>query len=267
VVISHDVGLLDATVNKVMYLDAMRARLDVYNLGWTAYLTEREAAERRRKRSAANASKQATALATQAEKMRAKATKARAAQNMLRRAERLRDSVAAAGPIEKVAHLRFPDPAPCGRVPVSAAGLSKSYGSQEVFVDVNLAVDRGSKVVVLGLNGAGKTTLLRILAGVEQPDTGEVTGGHGARMGYYAQEHETLDGSASVLANLLHSAESLSEQEARNVLGSFLFRGDRGPTSGHALGWRESPACVGDACRVRCQCVAARRTDQQPRSR
>jgi len=220
VVISHDVGLLDATVNKVMYLDAMRARLDVYNLGWTAYLTEREAAERRRKRSAANASKQATALATQAEKMRAKATKARAAQNMLRRAERLRDSVAAAGPIEKVAHLRFPDPAPCGRVPVSAAGLSKSYGSQEVFVDVNLAVDRGSKVVVLGLNGAG------ILAGVEQPDTGGGTGGHGARLGYYAQEHETLDGSASVLANLLHSAESLSEQEARNVLGSFLFSGE-----------------------------------------
>ena len=226
VVISHDVGLLDATVNKVMYLDAMRARLDVYNLGWTAYLAEREAAERRRKRSAANASKQASALVTQAEKMRAKATKARAAQNMLRRAERLRDSVEAAGPHEKVAHLRFPKPVPCGRVPVSAEGLSKSYGSQEVFVDVDLAVDRGSRVVVLGLNGAGKTTLLRILAGVEQPDTGEVTNGHGARMGYYAQEHETLDGDASVLANLLHSAASLSEQEARNVLGSFLFSGE-----------------------------------------
>jgi ATPase subunit of ABC transporter with duplicated ATPase domains len=109
---------------------------------------------------------------------------------------------------------------------VSAEGLSKSYGSQEVFVDVDLAVDRGARVVVLGLNGAGKTTLLRILAGIETPDTGEVRAGHGAKVGYYAQEHETLDPDASVLVNLLHSSEALGEQEARNVLGSFLFSGE-----------------------------------------
>ena len=226
IVISHDTDLLDETVTKVMYLDASRGKLDVYNLGWTAYLAEREAVERRRKKSAANLTKQATVLQAQAEKMRAKATKARAAQSMLRRAEKLRDAVEEAGPQEKVAHLRFPDPAPCGRVPVTAEGLSKSYGSQEVFVDVDLAVDRGARVVVLGLNGAGKTTLLRILAGLEKPDTGEVACGHGAQVGYYAQEHETLDPAASVLLNLLHSSEALGEQEARNVLGSFLFSGE-----------------------------------------
>ena len=71
------------------------------------------------------------------------------------------------GRSDRVAKLRFPDPAPCGRTPLRAEGLSKSYGSQEVFTDVDLAIDRGSKVVVLGLNGAGKTTLLRILGGVE----------------------------------------------------------------------------------------------------
>ena len=58
---------------------------------------------------------------------------------------------------------------------------------------MDVAVDRGSRIVVLGLNGAGKTTLLRILGGLEEPDTGEVTPGHGLRLGYYAQEHETLD--------------------------------------------------------------------------
>lgn len=226
VVISHDVGLLDATVNKVMYLDANRAHLDIYNLGWKAYLAEREATERRRKREAASAGKQAAALTAQAEKMRAKATKARAAQNMLRRAERLLDDLAEAGVAEKVAHLRFPAPAPCGKVPLTASGLSKSFGSLEVFVDVDLAIDRGAKVVVLGLNGAGKTTLLRILAGVEQPDTGSRELGHGARVGYYAQEHETLSDQDSVLANLLHASADLSEQEARNVLGSFLFSGE-----------------------------------------
>ena len=82
-----------------------------------------------------------------------------------------------------MARLRFPVPAPCGRTPLSAAGLSKSYGSTEVFSGVDVAVDRGSRVVVLGLNGAGKTTLLRLLAGLEAPDTGEVTPGHGLRLG------------------------------------------------------------------------------------
>lgn len=225
-VISHDATLLEATVNKVMFLDANRGEIDTYNLGWTAYLKEREATERRRRREAAHAAKQAGALEQQAEKMRAKATKAKAAQNMLRRAERLRDSSEAVGPGQKVARLRFPEPAPCGRVPLSASGLSKSFGSLEVFIDVDLAIDRGARVVVLGLNGAGKTTLLRILAGEEKPDTGNLEPGHGLRLGYYAQEHEMIDPNVTVLGNLIGSSAALSEQQARDVLGSFLFSGD-----------------------------------------
>jgi ATPase subunit of ABC transporter with duplicated ATPase domains len=226
VVISHDTNLLATTINKVMYLDAQRGVLDTYNMGWTAYLREREVTERRRKREAAVATSQADALTKQAEKMRAKATKAKAAQGMLRRAEKLREHVGQAAVADKVARLRFPEPAACGRVPLSASGLSKSFGSLEVFIDVNLAIDRGSRVVVLGLNGAGKTTLLRILAGEEAPDTGTLEPGHGIRVGYYAQEHETIDPDMSVLANLVHASEELSEQRARDILGSFLFSGD-----------------------------------------
>jgi ATPase subunit of ABC transporter with duplicated ATPase domains len=81
-------------------------------------------------------------------------------------------------------------------------------------------------VVVLGLNGAGKTTLLRILAGLDEPDTGEVTAGHGLRIGYYAQEHETLDVGRSVLANVKTAAPDLGETDVRKLLGSFLFTGD-----------------------------------------
>ena len=125
-----------------------------------------------------------------------------------------------------MAKLRFPDPAPCGKVPLSASGLSKSYGSLEVFTDVDLAIDRGSRVVILGLNGAGKTTLLRILAGVDQPDTGAVLPGHGLKIGYYAQEHETLDVHRTVLENMQSAAPQLTDTEARSVLGSFLFSGE-----------------------------------------
>jgi ATPase subunit of ABC transporter with duplicated ATPase domains len=128
--------------------------------------------------------------------------------------------------VDRVAKLRFPDPAPCGKTPLFAHNLSKSYGSLEIFTAVDLAIDRGSKVVILGLNGAGKTTLLRILAGVDQPDTGLVEAGHGLRIGYYAQEHETLDIKRTVLENMLAASPSIGETEARKVLGSFLFTGD-----------------------------------------
>ena len=226
VVISHDAELLRATVNKVFHLDANRAELDLYALGWDAYLAQREADERRRRRERANAEKKAAALMAQADKMRAKATKAVAAQNMARRAERMLAGLDEQRASDKVARLRFPDPAPCGRTPLMARGLSKSYGSQEVFTDVDLAIDRGSRVVVLGLNGAGKTTLLRILAGLEPSDTGEVLPGHGLKIGYYAQEHETLDTSRTVVENLRSAAPDMTDTQVRSVLGSFLFSGD-----------------------------------------
>jgi ATPase subunit of ABC transporter with duplicated ATPase domains len=173
-----------------------------------------------------NAERKAGALTEQANKMRAKATKATAAQNMLRRAERLRAGVEAERKADRVAKIRLPSPAPCGKTPLTAEGLSKSYGSLEVFTDVDLAIDKGSRVVVLGLNGAGKTTLLRILAGLDQADTGEVRPGHGLKLGYYAQEHETLDLDRTVLQNMQSAAPELTNTEARSVLGSFLFSGD-----------------------------------------
>jgi ATPase subunit of ABC transporter with duplicated ATPase domains len=231
ILISHDVSLLEAVVNRVWYLDANRAAIDVYNVGWKTYLQQRETDERRRHRERANAERKIESLKTQADKMRAKATKARAAHQMDRRAAALASGLEEVRVSDRVARLRFPAPAPCGRTPLTGEGLSKSYGSLEVFADVDLAVDRGARVVVLGLNGAGKTTLLRILGDVEQPDTGSVRPGHGLRLGYYAQEHETLDHDRSVLENMRTAASAsgrseLNDTDLRKVLGAFLFTGD-----------------------------------------
>src|ERR1700733_1565987 len=112
----------DSVVNKVFSLDAQRACLDAYNLGWHAYLQQRETDERRRRRERANAGRQAGALMAQADKMRAKATKARAAQSMQRRAERMLAAVEPERRADRVAKLRFPVPTPCGRTPLSAVG-------------------------------------------------------------------------------------------------------------------------------------------------
>jgi ATPase subunit of ABC transporter with duplicated ATPase domains len=226
VVISHDVNLLDAVVNRVWYLDANRAVVDSYNMGWKTYLEARETDERRRRRERANAEKKAGALMAQADKMRAKATKAMAAQNMARRATKLLDGLEEVRTADKVAKVRFPTPVACGKTPLTARGLSKSYGSLEIFCDVDLAVDRGSRVAILGLNGAGKTTLLRMLAGMIQPDTGEVLPGHGLRLGYYAQEHETLDVDRTILEHMRSAAPDQNDTELRRILGAFLFSGD-----------------------------------------
>ncbi|MGH3355167.1 MAG: ABC-F family ATP-binding cassette domain-containing protein [Nocardioidaceae bacterium] len=226
VVISHDVALLETTVNRVLHLDANRAEVDVYNVGWKAYVEQRENDERRRRRERTNAERKASALTEQANRMRAKATKASAAQSMLKRADRLTAGLEGERRTDKVARIAFPTPAPCGKTPLTAEGLSKSYGSLEVFTDVDLAIDRGTRVVVLGLNGAGKTTLLRILAGLDGADTGSVLPGHGLTLGYYAQEHETLDVERTVLENMQSAAPQLTDTQARSVLGSFLFSGD-----------------------------------------
>jgi ATPase subunit of ABC transporter with duplicated ATPase domains len=227
VVISHDTELLAAVVNKVWFLDATRGEVDVYNMDWHRYLEARATDEKRRRRERANAEKKASALQAQAAKMGAKATKAVAAKNMARRADQLLAGLEPERQADRVARIRFPDPAPCGRTPLTAEGLSKAYGSLEVFTGVDLAVDRGAKVVVLGLNGAGKTTLLRLLAGTEEPDAGGVVPGHGLRTGYFAQEHDTLDMDATVWENVRHASPDAPEQQLRTLLGSFMFSGDQ----------------------------------------
>ncbi len=225
VIISHNVELLADVVNRVWFLDAVRGEVDVYNMGWQKYLDARATDEQRRRRERANAERKASALRTQAAKMGAKATKAVAAQNMLRRADRMMAALDDERTADKVARIRFPTPASCGRTPLVAKGLTKTYGSLEVFTGVDLAIDRGSRVVVLGLNGAGKTTLLRLLAGAEAPDAGHLEPGHGLKIGYFAQEHDTLDNTATVWENIRHAAPDTGEQDLRGLLGAFMFSG------------------------------------------
>lgn len=230
VVISHNVDLVADVVNKVWFLDAVRGQVDVYNMGWQRYVDARATDEQRRIRGAwypclRDRERKAAALRAQAAKLGAKATKAVAAQNMLRRADRMMAALDEERVADKVARIKFPTPAACGRTPLVANGLGKTYGSLEVFTGVDLAIDRGSRVVILGLNGAGKTTLLRLLAGVEQPDTGVLEPGYGLRIGYFAQEHDTLDNDATVWENVRHAAPDAGEQDLRGLLGAFMFTG------------------------------------------
>ncbi|MEU0092272.1 ABC-F family ATP-binding cassette domain-containing protein [Kribbella sp. NPDC006257] len=226
VVISHDQELLAATVNRVFQLDPQRLTIDIYNMSWKKYLAQLETDERRRARERNTAERKAAVLHAQAAKMQAGASTAVAARNMARRADKLLSDLEPVRRTSRVARIRLPEPEPSGRTPLSARGLTKSYGGLQVLNGVDLTVDRGSRLVILGLNGAGKTTLLRILAGHEQADSGEVVHGYGLRLGYFAQEHDLLDLAGTVRQNLASVAPGLTDGEVRNVLGSFLFSGD-----------------------------------------
>ncbi|MBG9327883.1 ABC-F family ATP-binding cassette domain-containing protein [Corynebacterium belfantii] len=228
IMISHDIELLDAVCNKIWFLDAVRGEADVYNMGFAKYKDARATDEARRRRERANAEKKAAALKDQAARLGAKATKAAAAKQMLARAERMVGSLDDVRVADRVAHISFPEPAPCGKTPLNAKGLTKMYGSLEVFAGVNLAIDKGSRVVVLGFNGAGKTTLLKLLAGVERTDgEGGIVTGHGLKIGYFAQEHDTIDPQKSVWQNTIDACPDAGEQDLRGLLGAFMFSGDQ----------------------------------------
>jgi ATPase subunit of ABC transporter with duplicated ATPase domains len=107
-------------------------------------------------------------------------------------------------------------------VPLAASGLAKSFGDNLVFLDIEFAVERGERMLLIGLNGAGKTTLLRILAGVENADLGEVSLGYETSLGYYAQEHEQIDQGSSVFDHM-RGVTDLPDTTIRSLLGHFLL--------------------------------------------
>ncbi|WP_018295544.1 ABC-F family ATP-binding cassette domain-containing protein [Corynebacterium lubricantis] len=228
IMISHDVDLLDDVCNKIWFLDAVRSEADVYNMGFSRYKEARAQDEARRRRERANAEKKASTLKQQAAKLGAKATKAAAAKQMLARADRMMNELDEVRVNDRVASISFPAPAPCGKTPLNATGLTKMYGSLEVFAGVDLAIDKGSRVVVLGTNGAGKTTLLKLLAGVERTDgEGGIVSGHGLKIGYFAQEHDTINPDKTVWENTIEACADADQQDLRGLLGAFMFSGDK----------------------------------------
>ncbi len=224
-VVSHDLDLLDDAINRVLHLD--EATAVEYRGTYSQYQRQRAADEERRGKLADRQQAEMTRLARQADSMRGQTAKrARVAKTLDKRVGRLA-SVAVDGPTRR-RHLnvRLPDPVHCGRTVLEVQGLTKSYSGPPVFTDAEFAIERGERLLVLGLNGAGKTTLLRILAGVTEPDRGHVSFGLDVDPGYFAQEHEGIEAGREVLAHLTDRAPHIPTPELRGLLGMFGIVGD-----------------------------------------
>ncbi len=222
VIISHDRVFLDRVTRITWELSL--GRLTVYKGNYSYYLEEKE--QRLQLERAAWENQQALIRQTERfiTRFRSKATKARQVQSrirMLEKMERIELSET-----ERSIHFTFPPAAPSGRDVLRLDHVSKSYAGQTVFADLSFSLQRGDKLVVVGVNGAGKSTLLRILAGQETA-AGKIRIGHNVIRSYFGQHQaRELAGELTVFDTVYHAAADMTMTQVRSLLGAFLFTGD-----------------------------------------
>jgi len=220
-IVSHDLPLLDESITSVLAVEG--GRIEPFRGNYSYYIDERQ--RRRAQRIRERRQQDAKIARLEAGIRRFKGSSesmARRARTWETRVQRMTNDLVNVDREHKRVALRFPQPSQSGRTPLRAEGLAKAFGHNVVFVDVDVDVDRGERLVIMGLNGAGKTTLLKILAGVEEADLGTVEIGYRAAPGYYAQEHEDITPGVTVL-NLMRGVSRLPDRDLRTLLGHFLL--------------------------------------------
>jgi ATPase subunit of ABC transporter with duplicated ATPase domains len=229
-VVSHDIELLDESITRVLHLErdqhADGGELTEYKGTYTQYRAARAADEKRLAKQAAEQGAEVIRLSTLANKMRGQGgQRTRKAKVLDHKVERLESQRVEGPKRERSITVKLPDPPHSGRVVLEVEGLAKSYGGPAIFEDVSFALERGERLLVMGLNGAGKTSLLRILAGETQPDRGDVRFGFQVSTGYYAQEHENIRAGTSLLEHVQEQRIG-TLSELRGLLGMFGLTGE-----------------------------------------
>jgi ATP-binding cassette subfamily F protein 3 len=223
VLVSHDRFFLDQVVTKIV--EVWHARLTDYPGSYSRYLTTRDekiAALREAKR---RQDEEIAKIEAFINKFRYNNIKAPLVQSRIKQLEKIERIDLP--PERKRIAFHFPPPPKGGRLAVQLRGVAHGYGDLTVLSGVDLAVERGERIALVGANGAGKSTLMRLLAGVEAPLQGAREEGPGLVMAYFAQDQAaTLDANLTVLEQITRVAPFDMVPKLRNLLGAFLFHGD-----------------------------------------
>ncbi|EDM44971.1 ABC transporter ATP-binding protein [unidentified eubacterium SCB49] len=223
VVVSHDKMFLDNVTNRTIEISL--GKIYDYNKPYTQYLVQRKELREQQLASQKNQQKQIEHTEKLISKFKAKASKATMAQSLVKKLDKI-DRIVVDEDDNSVMSLRFPVSVTPGKVVIEAKKVSKSYGDKKVLQDVDLMIERDAKVAFVGQNGQGKSTLAKIIVD-EIPHGGVLELGHNVQIGYFAQNQaEYLDGTKTVEDTMLDAADERTRPLVRNILGSFLFRGD-----------------------------------------
>jgi len=223
IVVSHDRYFLDAVVTRIA--DLSLKTITDYHCNYSKYLEERDARLDRLREAKRRQDEEIERVQAFIDRFRYQATKAAQVQSrikMLEKVERLD-----VPPEGKRIRFQFPASAKSGRIVLELKHARKAYGDKVVLKSVDLHVERGDRIALVGHNGAGKSTLMRMLSGAEAPDRGERIEGHQVVMQYFAQDEATkLNPSLTVYETLAAGSPNTMVPAIRNILGGFLFSGD-----------------------------------------
>ncbi len=224
VIVSHDKMFLNNVTNRT--IDISLGRIYDFNKPYSKYLILREEIKSQQISAQKNQEKHIQHTEKLIQKFKAKASKASMAQSLMKKIEKI-DRIEVDQDDNSVMKLNFNISINPGKVVTEIENLSKNYGDNNVLSNVNLLIERKSKIAFVGQNGQGKSTLAKIMVGELTPSSGNSKLGHNVQIGYFAQNQaEYLDGSKTVLQTMIDSANETNRSKVRDVLGSFLFKGD-----------------------------------------
>ena len=223
IIVSHDKMFLDHVTNRTVEISF--GRIYDYKKPYSEFLMLRDEIRQQQINAKKNQDREIQQTERLIERFRAKASKATMAQSLIKKLDRM-ERIEVDSLDQRVMKVQFPLSVNPGKVIAEMDGVNKSYGEKNVLEEVNLLIERNSKIAFVGQNGQGKTTLARILVG-ELEYTGELQMGHNVQIGYFAQDQvDHLDGSKTVLETMTDAALESNRSKVRDMLGAFLFSGE-----------------------------------------
>ena len=223
--VSHDRAFMDACVSHVAAVE--NRRITTYTGNYSSYLKQREDNLEQMRAKRAAQEREIAHMQVFVDKFRYKPTKAAQAQERMKKIEQIKSELVILPEGNKHMNFSFPEPPRTGDMVISLEGVSKSFGENHVYQDVDLKLYRGDHVALVGPNGAGKSTLMKLINGKLKPDTGTIELGQNVTQAYYAQHQlEELNAANTVLAEMDTAAKGWTTSEERRLLGAFLFHGD-----------------------------------------
>ncbi len=245
VVISHDHRFLDHVATHILDVDYRTVQL--YHGNYTAFVEQKLAERERREKDIAGREKEIAQLQDFVDRFRAKASKARQAQSKVKLIEKKAEGIGELPTSSRrYPTFRFEQRRPSGKEVLTLRGVRKSFGDNEVLHGVDVSVQRGDRLAILGPNGIGKSTLLKIAMGVLEPDAGEVGWGYETHPGYFAQDHRDDFEERGETAQewLWGFCPDRDLGYVRGKMGLVLFSGDDGKKRLEALSGGEAARLV-----------------------